>query len=307
MSTLSITAVVVTHNRPTELIQVIAALQNQTYPPSRILVLDNASPIPAAQTLADFSGIDIVRSATNTGGAGGFALAMQTAMKDAKCDWIWLMDDDAIPRANALEALVASQTALQRATPAKPIGALCSTVFEFNAIAPTHRRTFSGTTGLERKLPLSVYTKGSTVEIDTGSFVGFMVNAAAVKSVGLPNAAFFLAYDDTEYSLRLQKAGWHVYLAVDSEIDHLRGAESRLRSSNFGAKHYYNIRNRLVVVRQYAQHKAIASAIACLLGLAIWALSRSSFSPSAVRTLSQALCDGFAARLGPFMPNTHHS
>lgn len=302
MSKLSITAVVVTHNRPTELLQVIAALQNQTLRPARILVLDNASPIPATKTLENFSGIDIVRSATNTGGAGGFALAMQTALEDGACDWIWLMDDDAIPRADALQALAASMAALQRTEPTIQLGALCSTVFEFNAIAVTHRRTFSRTTGLERKLPLSVYTKGNTVEIDTGSFVGFMVNAAAVKAVGLPNAAFFLAYDDTEYSLRLKKAGWGVYLAVDSEIDHLRGAESRLRSSNFGAKHYYNIRNRLVVVRQYAQRKAIATTTACLFGLAIWTLSKSSFKPSAMRTFKQALCDGLNARLGPFQP-----
>ena len=74
-----ITAVVVTHNRPDELRLVIRALQAQTFPLARVLVVDNASPLPAVDVLAGFSDVEIIRNDNNTGGAGGFAFALDTA------------------------------------------------------------------------------------------------------------------------------------------------------------------------------------------------------------------------------------
>ncbi len=150
----SIVAVVVTHNRPDDLRKVVLALQKQSHPLDCILILDNASKVPAMTTLSGFSDIEIVRSPVNTGGAGGFALGMKAALERA-ADWIWLMDDDAVPRSNALHELIDAQSKI----PGR-IGALCSSVYEDDKLALVHRRNYTRLWGMEFSIPNACYSKG---------------------------------------------------------------------------------------------------------------------------------------------------
>lgn len=284
-------AVVVTHDRPRELRQVVAALKKQSRPPDRILVLDNASTLPAALILSDFKGIEVVRNRTNVGGAGAFAAGLERALADGS-EWVWLMDDDAVPRTDALAQLLAAADRLPAAA-----GAVCPSVYEFGRLAPIHRRLFRPRTGDEPPLPESAYRAGPR-EIDTASFVGFLVKGEAARAVGLPDDRFFLAYDDTEYSLRLKKAGWQIWLVPAGGIDHLRLPGARLRSAEFGAKHYYNIRNRIHVFRNYCAPDRFLAHKAILIGLAIWISSRRAWRPSAIRLFCRAVADGMRGRLG---------
>lgn len=241
---MNIIAVVVTHNRPHLLAEVLDALSTQTTPLSEVIVVDNASGSETQQLLAQRPGISVHRIEENTGGAGGFATGVQCAM-EAGADWIWLLDDDAIPHPDALAHLV---EAISRQD--GDVGALCSAVWEFGGFALQHRREFLPRTLGEPAISLDKYQRDA-VKIDTGSFVGFLLNARAVRDVGLPNRSFFLAYDDTEYSLRLGHANWSLWLVPASVIDHKRNPEGRLRHGPFGVKHYYNLRNQLAVFRHY--------------------------------------------------------
>ena len=294
---MNITAIVVAHNRPTELRMVVSALLGQSVPPSRILIIDNASQQPVAEVLAGFPNVEVIRSEVNTGGAGGFAFALQKALKrddkgTVQSEWVWMLDDDAVPRPSALEALI-------KATKGLPdrVGALCSAVYEFDTLALMHRRAFDFQFGWESPIAAAQY-QGAQVPIDTSSFVGLLVKTEVARVVGLPDASFFIAYDDTDYSLQIRKAGWSIWLVPQSQIDHLRKRESRMRAHPFGHKHYYNIRNRLVVVRRYADCKILAGAIATVYALGIWSLSQRTFSATSIRLLVRAVSDGWRGRLG---------
>jgi GT2 family glycosyltransferase len=287
----SIVAVVVTHNRPDDLRKVVLALQKQSHPLDCILILDNVSEVPAMTTLSDFSDIEVVRSPVNTGGAGGFALGMEAALERA-ADWIWLMDDDAVPRSNALHELVDAQSKI----PGR-IGALCSSVYEDDKLALVHRRNYTRLWGMEFSIPNSCYSK-AFAEIDTGSFVGFFVRGEAVRQIGLPDRDFFLAYDDTEYSLRLIRNGWRNWLVPSSKIDHLRTTQSRLRTSLFGPKHYFNIRNRIVVALRYGKSPMLAGAVATFFGIGLW-LVCGGFRAKGGPLFTRAVRDGWRGRLGP--------
>jgi rhamnopyranosyl-N-acetylglucosaminyl-diphospho-decaprenol beta-1,3/1,4-galactofuranosyltransferase len=288
-----IAAVVVTHNRPGLLQQVIAALQAQTRALDCILVVDNASDEPTRTLLAQLDGIVVLRTEANLGGAGGFARGMQQAYA-AGFDWIWLMDDDAIPRADALARLEDAAGGV-----ASTAGAVCGAVREFGDIALAHRRSYGHWTGLERQLPRHAY-RAQAVRVDTGSFVGFMVAAHAIARVGLPEPAFFLAYDDTEYSLRLRRAGLAIWLVPHSIVDHMRAAQGRLRAGPFGRKHYFNIRNRIVVASRYASLPVVPACGTALFGAALWLACAGRFRRTALAILLQALRDGFGERLGPY-------
>jgi len=287
---IKIAAVVVTHNRPEDLRKVILALQGQSRQLDCIIILDNACEVPAATVLSDFNEVEVVRSPVNTGGAGGFALGMEAALERA-ADWIWLMDDDAVPRSNALYELISTHSRI----PGR-IGALCSSVFEDDKLALMHRRSYTRLWGIESSVPFSCYDKDFT-EIDTGSFVGFFVNGEAVRQIGLPDTSFFLAYDDTEYSLRLIRNGWRNWLVPSSKIDHLRTTQSRLRTSLFGPKHYFNIRNRIVVALRHGQLPMLAGVMATFVGSGLW-LVCGGFRGKGVSLFVRAVRDGWQGRLG---------
>ena len=287
----SIAAVVVTYNRPVELRKVILALEKQSRPLDKIIVLDNACEVPAVATLSSFEKIEVIRSSVNNGGAGGFALGLEAALQYSP-DWIWLMDDDAVPRNEALAELL-------NAIPKVPgrAGVLCSSVYEDGELALIHRRSYSPVLVHEVSVARSYYGQDLT-EIDTGSFVGFMVRSEAVRQIGLPDRDFFLAYDDTEYSLRLIRNGWRNWLVPSSKIDHLRTTQSRLRTSLFGPKHYFNIRNRIVVALRYGKSPMLAGAVATFFGIGLW-LVCGGFRAKGGPLFTRAVRDGWRGRLGP--------
>jgi GT2 family glycosyltransferase len=288
-----IAAVVVTHNRPELLLQALAALRLQTRPLDAICVVDNASDAASAARLGRPAGVTVLRSDVNLGGAGGFALGMARAF-EAGHDWIWLLDDDALARPDALARLLEALDG-----PAKGAAALCGTVREFGDIALPHRRRYHLPTGLERPLPRRAYD-GPPCRTGTASFVGLLVSASAVAEVGLPEAALFLSYDDTEYSLRLGRAGLPIWLAPASVVEHLRERGSRLRAGPFGRKHFFTIRNRIAVARTYASQPALATGVALLFALALWLASGGALQRGASRILLRAVRDGWRGRLGPY-------
>jgi rhamnopyranosyl-N-acetylglucosaminyl-diphospho-decaprenol beta-1,3/1,4-galactofuranosyltransferase len=234
----SCVAIVVTHNRPGMLKEVLESLQKQTLPLSDILVVDNASSPGTREVLNNYPNLRVVRSEINLGGAGGFAKGIETAM-DASPDLLWLMDDDAVPEQHAFQKLIEAFDQ----TP-NGIGVLCGAVEEFDALALQHRRTFLAGRLQEKPIQAREYARDH-VEIDCASFVGFMIRTSVVRKIGLPESKFFYSYDDTEYSLRIRKAGFSIYLVPASRMQHKRRPGKRLRNGPFGAKHYYHLRNRL--------------------------------------------------------------
>ena len=289
----AIAAVVVTYHRPLELRQVVESLLGQTHPPDHIIILDNGGPVRANEILAEHAdALIIIHSVVNLGGAGGFARGLSEGLGLA-ADWVWLLDDDAVPEADALEQLLLTIPKL----PANA-GVLGCAVMEFGDVALRHRRRFNRRTGWETSVPLSSYGK-SPVEIDTCSFVGFLVRAEAARQIPLPAADFFLAYDDTDYSLRLQDAGWRLWLVPDSVVVHLRTSDARLGTSPFGSKHYLNIRNRLIVKRGYAQFRLLATVDGIAYGLMLWLRAGGWKSAAQHRLLLGSLRDGIAEKLGP--------
>ena len=288
-----IAAVVVTHNRPELMLQALASLHLQSRPPDAIYVVDNACDAASRARLGRPAGVTILRSEINLGGAGGFALGMAKAF-EAGHDWIWLLDDDALARPDALARLLEALDG-----PAQDAAALCGTVREFGDIALQHRRRYHLLSGIERPLPRRAY-EGPPCRTDTASFVGMLVSSAAVAQAGFPEPALFLAYDDTEYSLRLGRAGLPIWLAPASVVEHLRERRARLRAGPFGSKHYFTIRNRVAVARAYASAPTVACGVALLFALALWLASGGCVQRGALRMLLRAIRDGLRRRLGPF-------
>lgn len=213
----SIAAVVVTFNRKVLLIECLKALLNQQQSLDRIYLIDNASTdgtpeLLREEGLLDHPLIEYVRLSQNTGGAGGFHEGIKLA-HEGGYDWIWVMDDDAEPKVDALFNLLAGM----------PLdgylnhSGVCGKVMGLDGEPQyAHRGNFSPSNG---QISLTRANANINQDISYASFVGLLINGLAIKSAGYPLEEFFIWFDDIEYCQRLNKFG-SIYYNPTSEILH---------------------------------------------------------------------------------------
>ena len=198
-------AVVLTYAAPEALTRCLAAIAVQTRMPDSILVVDNASPQPVQ--LVDV-GVpsELVRTAENTGPAGGHASGLEHFLRSDNAV-AWVMDDDCVPAPECLERL------LER-----------------------HERSSVN------NIVLPWWVDGVTGE---GQFCpawcGFVISKAVVERVGLPRRDLVWWTEDTEYvRTRMEHAGVLIQHERDALVDHRRVRDGGARPI---WKVYYEARN----------------------------------------------------------------
>lgn len=302
----SIATVIVTFNRKALLIECLEANLAQTRPADRIIVVDNASTDGTSERLADHGfleddRIEYLRLDENIGGAGGFARGMARAM-EGSFDWIWLMDDDASPKLDALEELLKGLAGLPAETPDMPCVLTSCVTTKTGEIDTQHRRIFNFTMLDSKRVKAEAYNR-SISKIDVGTFVGFMVNRATVDRVGLPCADYFIYFDDIEYSLRIKQAGGNIYLVPRSRIVHPEDpndSKSFSRSPSYPWRSFYQTRNQISTYRRYAPNGLVLFYLV-LRVLMLRFASIVVFQPDKwhrSKMFFRAVLDGYRGRLG---------
>lgn len=289
-------AVVVTWNRRALLAEALQALQEQTFPVSRIVVVDNASDDGTGSMLAaQFPDVEVVRSQVNTGGAGGFAIGVDRALTHDS-DAIWLMDDDTVARPGALEALVQARVGYAPGIPALSPPALVASrvVWTDGREHPmnTPRAKPAASPG-ERASAARV----ACVPIRTASFVSVLADTARVREVGLPIADFFLWNDDFEYSARLVRGRRGLYCPASVAVH---------KTSRFGGteddpgeRFFYEVRNKVWTFTRADGLNPVEKVLYGGSTARRWAgtIARSDHRPVLLRGLARGL--GAGLRTGP--------
>ncbi|MFS4583711.1 glycosyltransferase [Phaeobacter sp. C3_T13_0] len=261
-------AVVVTYNRLEKLkVTLDRLLESPAHDLAALVVVDNASTDGTGDWLTawavDHPRADVVRSATNQGGAGGFAMGMKHAMSAHDPDWLVVMDDDGRPEPGGL----ASFHELHRSGALTGWDAVAAAVYfpggeicEMNRPSRNPFWSLSHFLATARKgrdgfhLPRSAYDGGLSA-IDVTSFVGFFVSAQAVRRAGYPDPELFIYGDDALYTLGLSASGGRICFAANVRFEHdfstFTGGDSGQRFRPLW-KVYYHHRNLLLLYRQAA-------------------------------------------------------
>lgn len=239
-------AIVVTYNRKELLVKCLDSLLRQTEPLERIYVVDNASTDGTEDVIPDDERVTYLRLEGNLGGAYGFAYGVREALR-GHYRYVWVMDDDCFAEDDALERLLRWDGAAE---------ALCGAVLARDGSFDVHqRRNFNPVTLVETPISPETYAQ-SCVPIDMFTFVGTLIRVDAVRRVGLPVDDFFFMADDSEYALRLGAHGLRILLIPASRMWHHGSVVNATRREKYNPKkHYYHIRNGLLIRRRYGRSR----------------------------------------------------
>lgn len=248
---MKIHAIVVTYNRKQLLLRCIFAILKQTRRPDKILIVDNASTDGTLETLNHHEllardDIEILQLPENTGGAGGFSSGIQSSFEN-KADWVWVMDDDAIPHEDALANLLDREL-----DPSNLYGSVA--VFHDDLSWPMRSRNHGAKTTIYK-----ISEAPKQTEVDFIPFLGLLISKKLVSKIGIPDAGFFIAADDVDYCLRARRNGAKIFLVASSRIQHPLSERNKiwipfrffysLRLPPW--KRYYDVRNRFFVAKNH--------------------------------------------------------
>ena len=204
-----VAAVIVTYNRKELLKECISCiLLQQGYVPD-IIVVDNDSSDGTEDVLAPYveeRQVIYFNTGANLGGAGGFQYGIRKGV-ELGYQYLWLMDDDCMPKNTALRALLSaakrhpdfgflSSKALWRD------GSICKMNVQRAELT-------KNVTDFNRKL----------IPVVMASFVSLLIKTDTVRELGLPIKEFFIWTDDWEFTRRISRK-YPCYLVTGSEVVH---------------------------------------------------------------------------------------
>lgn len=245
------TVVVVTYNRLALLKECLEQVENQTIPTTRIIVVDNASTDGTAEYLRKYKGKNeryrVITCTENLGGAGGFEKGILAAEKE-KTDCILIIDDDAILEKDYMEKIMEARQHYPG------YQAFAGAVMAAGKIDTFHRRNIARPGLRLKNCPEDCYTGQNAAQpfaCDIASFCGMVVEQKLVRKAGLPCSEYFIWFDDTEYSMRINH--YTRFLVIpDAKLNHKTAAEeSRHPHRRYDWREYYGIRNRILCVKKH--------------------------------------------------------
>ena len=294
----SVGVVFATMNRKETAIACVLSLAAQTRPPDLVVVADNASSDGTADALESLPQLPfpliVHRMAENRGNAGGVKEAMEIAFS-RNIEAVWILDDDSLPRPDALERLLD---------------------------VPASDRIVSHSLQIDPKTgdltwPMQIQEQGigwhtihslrnmpdQRVLETRNNWTGSLISRAVWMRVGPVMGELFIRGEDEEYPWRLRKFGISQRAITDSILDH-PGPSLLLRKSFFGKtiyletglsdwKIYYKIRNMIWLQRR---KRGLPHSI--LLGMAYFVTVVRHEGIRRIPLVLEAFKDGITCRLG---------
>ena len=253
-----VAAVIVTHKRVDLLRASLDVVANQTRPVEWVIVVDNGCEDAVCDLLNDVAGDRGVYlpSATNLGGAGGFAYGFLQALA-LGAEAVWCADDDGRPENTEVLATLmdcATRHCLDEVSPV-----VCN-------LAEPDKLAFPLRRGIEwRRYRSELFDLKHPVEEQdflpniASLFNGALISADAMARIGVPDYRLFIRGDEVEYHRRLSRSGLKfgtclsaAYLHPDGsdEFKPILGGRMHTQYPDNEGKRFFTYRNRGFLMNQ---------------------------------------------------------
>lgn len=209
-----------------------------------VIVVDNGSREDEASMLqTQYPHIKAIRSDQNLGFAGGNNLGI----KVAKGKYLYLINNDTIFK------YFNPQVLIKRLKASPKIGMVCPKIrfaWENNPIQFAGYTPLSAITVRNRAIGFGEEDKGqydAPHQTPYAHGAAMMLKREVIDKVGLMPECFFLYYEELDWSMMTNRAGYEIWYEPASTIYH---KESQSTGQNSPLRTYYITRNRLLLVKR---------------------------------------------------------
>ncbi len=279
---MNVCSVIVTYgNRFRFLSQVVRACLREGV--KKIIVVDNNSVLESRGRLKELEQeeerLQVIYLSENTGSAGGYKRGLQEAIKCKDCEFIWLLDDDNMPKEGALKELLKFWDNLKERKRRKKVALLSfrpdrniykEAVLENKPYLLLGRKnSFLGFHFIDlphklwRRMRIPFLQKNHVVKsgvVPVAPYGGLFFHKDLLEVIGFPREEFFLYVDDHEWTYRITKFGGKIFVIFDSIIEDIDVSWHLKRRKKFSflnflfarseQRVYYSVRNRVVFERE---------------------------------------------------------
>ena len=227
----------VNYNGLKDTIDCIHSIRQSDYDDYEIIVIDNNSKEDAS-SLSLYENVTYIHLKENVGFGVANNVAADIAINDG-CDFILCLNNDTVIEKDTLRILVEN-------TDERTItsGAI------YYYTEPTELWYGGGEVSKYRgNFRHKKYTVSREVSFISGCCM--MFSAKCYEDIGLFDPAYFMYYEDSDFSLRALQYGYQLKYIYDAKIYHKVG---RSISKENGLKDYYLTRNRLYILQKHKSY-----------------------------------------------------
>lgn len=234
----SVSVVILNYNTRDDLRTCLRSVETDLSDELEVFVVDNASDDGSATMVAaEFPWVRLIRAERN----GGYAYGNNLAIRQARGDFVLLLNPDAMVPPGAIAALrdyliAHPEAAVVGPRVLRPDGSLdlaCRRSF------PTLEVSSYRILGLSKLFPrsrrfgrynLTYLDPNEPAEVDAVVGACMLVRRSAIDQAGLLDEQFFMYGEDLDWAYRIHQRGWAVLYNPGITVLHRKGASSRRRS-----------------------------------------------------------------------------
>ncbi|NET07277.1 MAG: glycosyltransferase family 2 protein [Symploca sp. SIO2B6] len=275
--------VIVNYRTPNLTIDCLHSLVSevQSLPGTRVVITDNNSgdnSVEQIQTAIETEGWGDWASLMPLERNGGFAFGNNAAIRPALNSsnpppYILLLNPDTIVRPGALKVLVDfmkehPQVGIAGSRLEDPDGTLQCSSFRFHSIFSEFNsglRLHIGRKFKERWAVVPPTLPKETTQIDWVAGASMIVRREVFDQIGLMDEGYFMYYEEADFCLQANKAGWSCWYVPESRVVHLVGQSSGVTDPKAKRKrrpkYWFDSRRRYFIKNHGWLYAALADAV----------------------------------------------
>jgi N-acetylglucosaminyl-diphospho-decaprenol L-rhamnosyltransferase len=258
----------------------------------RVVVVDNNSADGSAETIAKHVEVNgwgtwarVLARSENDGFAAGNNAAIGPALSETPpYDYFLLLNPDTVVHEGAVAALVQfleknPQAGLAGSRLEDPDGAPQNSAFRFPGILSELERAmrFGVCSRLLAKQIVAPPVRNEIHRTDWVAGASLLVRRQVFEKVGLMDSSYFLYFEEVDFCLRAQRAGWECWYVPESRVVHLEGQATGLKSGSSKRKRmpgYWFASRRRYFEKNHGRFYARLTDLSWLSGHLLWRARR---------------------------------
>jgi len=242
-----VAVVILNTNRREDTLECLDSLaQTDSYKRQRVIVLDNASTDGSVAAIESrFPAVQVIRLDENRGYAGNNNVGITEAL-NAHAHWVLVLNEDTLLAPDCIARMV-------NAGEADPqIGIVGPLILHYSE--PEIIQSAGGRMNVRwqawhhlQNAPCKA-APATPFQVDWVSGCAIMVRRAVIEQIGMFDERFFYYWEETEWCIRAQRAGWRVLVEPAAQLWH-KGVQRNYRPKP--SVSYYDTRNHLLLMRKH--------------------------------------------------------